>query len=569
MRLRATRMTGMRQGSMLSFAISSLFANGERGVYFDAADTVSMYQDAEGLIPVTSVEQPVGLWLDKSQGSTIFGGNQVVNGGFDVNLSGWIVGSGISWSSGGAVLGAGAGFLTQAISTEAGRVYRVTGSATGNPVYCGAWLTSGQGTNLTTPTGVSTAAGRSGTFSFLFVAIGATSHISFTATGSGAVTLDNVTVLSLPKGNHAYQPTSTKRPILSAKYNTLNSSEQITSGAPWVASAFTINNNNLPCPTGPAYLAKITATASPGVTYHYTSAPSSAFRVAMYVAVGTRPYIELLIRNGTTATNYQSGYIDGAGTMTGGSWVATPLGGGIFRVETTVTTGFSSGDILMIYYGATNTVTPGLFWYAGGMDVRSLSDGVNIPDYQRVNTATDYETNGFPKYLKFDGVDDFLQTPSIDFSITDKVTVFSGIRKLRDSSRSVVVEFGEGQIRTFGMSAPTVVNSPEVTFVSAGAAYATAFALGLPSPKSLIATAIADIAASSVQLRINGALSASNTNPQGGGNYTAAPVFIGMRGGYSHPFNGRIYGIVIRGAATDAATIAKAENVLNSAAKIY
>jgi hypothetical protein len=33
-----------------------------------------------------------------------------------------------------------------------------------------------------------------------------------------------------------------------------------------------------------------------------------------------------------------------------------------------------------------------------------------------VNTSTDYDTNGFPGYLKADGVDDFLQTNSIDFN---------------------------------------------------------------------------------------------------------------------------------------------------------
>src|SRR5690606_35813903 len=41
-----------------------------------------------------------------------------------------------------------------------------------------------------------------------------------------------------------------------------------------------------------------------------------------------------------------------------------------------------------------------------------------------------YDTNGFPLYLSFDGVDDFLVTPSIDFTGTDKVTVWAGQRML-------------------------------------------------------------------------------------------------------------------------------------------
>lgn len=49
-------------------------------------------------------------------------------------------------------------------------------------------------------------------------------------------------------------------------------------------------------------------------------------------------------------------------------------------------------------------------------DVRfsQLEYGPTATTYQRVNTATDYDTAGFPKYLKFDGVDDAM-TISSDF----------------------------------------------------------------------------------------------------------------------------------------------------------
>ncbi|HEY6021648.1 MAG TPA: hypothetical protein VIY48_17800, partial [Candidatus Paceibacterota bacterium] len=43
-------------------------------------------------------------------------------------------------------------------------------------------------------------------------------------------------------------------------------------------------------------------------------------------------------------------------------------------------------------------------------------------------------------YLKFDGVDDFMVTPSIDFSGTDKMSVFAGVRKLSDAAVAILIE---------------------------------------------------------------------------------------------------------------------------------
>jgi hypothetical protein len=45
---------------------SSLFASGEKGVWFDASDLSTMSQTIDGLTPVTAVGQYVGKWLDKS-----------------------------------------------------------------------------------------------------------------------------------------------------------------------------------------------------------------------------------------------------------------------------------------------------------------------------------------------------------------------------------------------------------------------------------------------------------------------------------------------------------------------
>lgn len=55
----------------LTQLIKSLFGLGEQGFAYDPNDLTTLYQDAARTIPVTSVGQPVGLILDKSKGLTV------------------------------------------------------------------------------------------------------------------------------------------------------------------------------------------------------------------------------------------------------------------------------------------------------------------------------------------------------------------------------------------------------------------------------------------------------------------------------------------------------------------
>lgn len=51
--------------------IKSLFSSNEVGFAYDPNDLTTLYQDAAGTIPVTAAGQPVGLMLDKSKGQTL------------------------------------------------------------------------------------------------------------------------------------------------------------------------------------------------------------------------------------------------------------------------------------------------------------------------------------------------------------------------------------------------------------------------------------------------------------------------------------------------------------------
>lgn len=68
--------------------IKNLFANGEQGFAYDPNDLTTMFQNAGGTNPVTGAGQPVGLMLDKSKGLSL-GFERVVNGNFS-NVTNWI-----------------------------------------------------------------------------------------------------------------------------------------------------------------------------------------------------------------------------------------------------------------------------------------------------------------------------------------------------------------------------------------------------------------------------------------------------------------------------------------------
>lgn len=207
-------------------------------------------------------------------------------------------------------------------------------------------------------------------------------------------------------------------------------------------------------------------------------------------------------------------------------------------------------------------------------DLRPANDGVGLPPYQRVVDASTYDTAGFPLYLKFDGVDDFLQTASIDFRGSDKVFCAASFRKLSDATTGFLFELSAiiaSNPGSFYITAPGAVNSGNIKLATKGTTEVNVAttAAGYPSPISAIASAVMDIAAPISTLRINGVVAQSSSASLGSGSLGNYPLYIGRRAGSSLPFNGRLYGLLIRGAATPDATITKVERYLNQKVRIY
>jgi hypothetical protein len=213
-----------------------------------------------------------------------------------------------------------------------------------------------------------------------------------------------------------------------------------------------------------------------------------------------------------------------------------------------------------------------LIWHP---DARPSNIGVGLPAYQRVNTSTDYDSTGFPIYIKPNGSNQFMVTNSINFSSTDKMTVWQGVRKLSDAANGVLVELSSSisaNNGVFTIQAPQGASAPfnHYTFASKGTAFGLATtATGYPSPITNVLTGIGDISGDIATLRINGVQTAQGIENQGTGNFGNYPAYFYMRGGTILPFNGHDYGSIARGAASTAAQITAGETYINSKTKAY
>jgi hypothetical protein len=441
-----------------------------------------MFQDSAGTTPVTAVEQPVGLILDKSQGLAL-GPELVTNGDFATD-TGWTKSGSVTWSSGQYVVadvGGTDAFIQQTLaSTVSGAWYKINftvsaATSTGR-IYLGNILISTLGV---------------GTHTVYCSAPASATYVRFMVVNADAsATITNISV-KLLSGNHATQATSASRPVLSARVNLL------------------------------------LATAT------------------------------LATQNVTTRAATYTLSFTGAGTVT-----TTGTNIGVYSAGTHSIT-CTAGTLTLTVVGAVTLA-----------DLRVANTGVGLPAYQAVVTSTNYDTTGFPYYLRFDGTDDSLATSTITPGI-DKAQVFSGVRKQSDASYPLVVELSANVNSNNGAlviyCSGSVVNSAGWQYTSKGTvASAAQVGSGYASPITNTIVGLSDISGDRATLFANGAQIAQSTSDQGTGNYLAYPLYIGRRGGTTLPFNGNLYSLIVRfGANLDATTISNTETWVNGKTMAY
>jgi hypothetical protein len=560
----------------VGFSPFGLFADGSQGVWYDPSDLSTLFQDAAGTTPVTAVEQPVRVMLDKSGNSPAYSGvgpDTVINGTFAVDAdwtkgTGWAIGSGVATKTAGT-----AAVLSQAQTLVAGRSYLLTYTITRTAGTLTAQFTGG-----TTVSG--TARSVSATFTEVLQAVTGNTTLEFSADASYAGTVDNVTLVVLPLGNHAIASADARRPVLSARVNLLQRTEEF-DNAYWTLQNASVTPNAETAPNGTQTADLLISNSGFPVAIRRAQTFSTTTRVTvvLYVKKTTvTRLVEIVIASNENLTldrnriyvNPETGVASSLQNIVSSS--STDVGNGWFRITMVADPQFSGSGFIGIT--AANDSSAGDLAYIWGMDLRVTNDGVGLPVYQRVTTSTDYDTAGFPRYLRFDGTDDCLLTGNVDFTATDKVTVCAGVRKLSDADGGIVTELSAtsatnagsfrmlaflangnfGQALSFGSRGSTTTVGTNTSTVVA--------------PASVVVTGLADIAAPSVTARANGSGNTS-TSSQGTGNYGNYPLFIGARDNGGIRFPGRLHQLVIVNKLLDATTLTQLETFTNQRTAAY
>jgi hypothetical protein len=197
----------------------------------------------------------------------------------------------------------------------------------------------------------------------------------------------------------------------------------------------------------------------------------------------------------------------------------------------------------------------------GTVQLAQLETAAARTAYQKVGLTSDVTESGKRDCwgLLFDGSDDSLQTASVDFSATDKMTVMTGVRKLRndgmiaEASASASANAGAFQLYWATTNYQMIVG---------GTAFNTILPAANAIPSTDVVTLTSSVTPASLVGRVNGSSVASSAISQGTGNLGNHIVYIGSRAGASFRFSGLIYTLVIRGATTPTGTIADFERNL-------
>lgn len=577
-----------------AFSPSQLFALGEVGAWYDPSDFTTLFQDSAGTTPVTAVEQPVGLMLDKSKG-LVLGSELVTNGDFSNGTTGWTgSASNIAVVNGRLQVSNTAAAQTayQAISVVAGKTYFATANGfrvSGSAVY---YFSFRVGPTLadaaigqTNSNGYSSATQEPLSTWFTATTTGTVYiHIPVSGTGgSTTVSVDNISVKEAP-GNHAFQATSANRPVLSARVNLLTATEDFSNSA-WVANGgLTKTSNSITDPNASFCYASQGFTTVSGATYTAS--------IELNASTSSVAFIQLTTGFPDTGVYFglsgDGSYIKRATTATPLSASITKLADGWYRCTVSQLANASATAALNIAPAYRNDMTGGEpvasltgAIYVRKADVRVSNVGVNLPAYQWVDTSTSYDTTGFPLYLKFNGTNSSLATNSINFSATDKMTVWAGVRKLSDAAAGVIAETGDpaatNGLFTLSSSGTNGTDRQSWGFAFRGTTQQVyrqprTYSAPITNVISFAADAAAATTATQIIPKVNGASPGSiydAAGPTSAGNFANQPLYIGYRNGVGAYFNGQLYSLIVRGAQSSASQITQTENWVNQRTGAY
>ena len=514
--------------------------------YIAAVGTPMLWQEGNGsfITPVTALEQSVGAIFDPTKGLAI-GSERVANTTFSTADS-WTLSDPAITISGGALrftacptTKTAAGTTGTFPAATVGVTYRLVveiSSITAGTVRV---IHGGSVRDLTT----------AGTHTLYLMATGASGQTVLQAIGTTTAVIESVSCKAIA-GVHLYAPQAS-RGVLSARFNLLTATEEFNAAA-WTKTQCSISHNAIAAPNGELSADKIVSSATTNVMRVQNSAAPGAgqFTMSYSLKAGEWRYAALVIYDGTNYVGVV--YVDLAtGTIltkatSAGSASISAQGNGWYRVTLAATcVGAFSAAFSGVRMYATNPTDYNMSSsgdgisgiYAWGADLRLTADTLlNIPAYPRVNTATDYDYQGFPIFINCAG-SRWYTNPAVDLSGTDKLTVFAGVTKM--ASGGMIMESSTNAGSTAGAF---YLYAPDTTyhFRSTTATAASLAGTGTP-PHTAFLVGLGNISGDSARLRVNGVEATPVTTDQGTGNYTSQPFYLGARGGSSLFFNGRFF----------------------------
>ena len=209
----------------------------------------------------------------------------------------------------------------------------------------------------------------------------------------------------------------------------------------------------------------------------------------------------------------------------------------------------------------------------GSVTFAQLELGSTATAYQKVVTQYEVTEAGVQSvsYISFDGTDDNMITPIVTPN-TDKMQIFSGVRKLSDAITGIIAEMVVGtDLGRFSLACASASGANSYRYISKGTATANAgTGVFAAAPDTAVLTGIGEISADIATLRRNGVLVQTDTIDQGTGNYLAYPINIGSRSTTSLFLNGRLYSLIVRfGANLTAGQITSTESWVNGKTGAY
>jgi len=161
-----------------------------------------------------------------------------------------------------------------------------------------------------------------------------------------------------------------------------------------------------------------------------------------------------------------------------------------------------------------------------------LEIGTEIKYYQKIDTATVYNSDfsKFPVYLACNGSNTWMRTNDINFSATDEISVFAGLRKYSDMS-SILVELSVNTNINNGAFFLEVAN--KYNSLSKGTA-PTAALQNASTPffsgsDTAVLSSTHDISGDLSTIRRNGIAGTNGAYEKGAGNFGDYPLYLFRR----------------------------------------